>query len=192
VTGISSYAAGLNTKRLEFLHQIAPRAVRLALLWQDTTAGAADEIAEVERAAAFGLTTQSVHIRVPADVELALEGLERRGGADALMVIGDALTMSGFVFGTAITFAHRQLLPTACTRRTEVAAGGLLSYGAHARDLHERTAWYVDRLLRGSAPDTLPVEQPTRFELVLKRRTAQFLGLDPPRELLAQVTEAID
>jgi putative ABC transport system substrate-binding protein len=147
------------------------------------------EIGEVQRAArTFGFEVATFKIRRTEDIAPAFEAL--KGGADALYVISDPVTGSNRVRINTLALGAR--LPTMHSVREPVEAGGLMSYGANWSDMFRRAAEYVDKVLRGAKPADIPVEQPTKFDLIINLTTAKVLGLEIPATLLARADEVIE
>jgi putative ABC transport system substrate-binding protein len=192
VTGLSNLSAELVGKRLEQLKQAAPRVSRVAVLWHQGGSGGRAErdmldAAEVT-AQSLGLQLQAVETRGSADFERAYSEMIR-ARADALTVLPIALF--GFYRRRLIDLAAKNGLPAAYPGREYVDAGGLMSYGADLADVHRRAAFYVDKIVKGAKPADLPVEQPTKFELVINLRAAKALGLAIPQSLLLRANEVI-
>lgn len=176
-------------KRLELLLQAVPRATQVALLWNPLPPGARTYRGEVERAARkLGVNLIAMEARGRSDFEAAFAAMAREG-AHALVVLPDP------VFFTArkqvVEWATSYRLPAIYHAREVVEQGGLMSYGVNLADQFRRAAGYVDRILKGANPADMPVEQPTRFELVINLSTARALGLTLPQALLLQATEMI-
>jgi putative tryptophan/tyrosine transport system substrate-binding protein len=160
----------------------------LAILASDSPYSVLD-IGEVQRAArTVALEVATFEIRRTEDIAPAFETL--KGGADALYVISDPVTVSNRVRINTLALGAR--LPTMHSVREPVEAGGLMSYGANWSDMFRRAADYVDKVLRGAKPADIPVEQPTKFDLVVNLTTAKALGLDMPPTLLARADEVIE
>ena len=176
-------------KRLELLREVRPDLRRLAIL---TNVGFSESVLEMREAEAgaynLGIEVSKLEIRRAADIAPAFEALKRQ--ADALYVVVDALVAANRT--RIITFALAAHLPTIFNTGTYVEAGALMSYGPNFPDLYRRTADYVDRILRGAKPGDLPVEQPTKFDLVVNLTTAKALGLEIPPSLLARADEVIE
>ena len=189
VTGTSLMAPDLAGKRLELLKEVLPRLARVAVLWNAANPYSALVFKGVRDAGlTLGIEVQSVEVRGPDDFEGAFETVRRRH-PDALMTVEDPLT---FTYQKVIAdFALRQLLPTLYGIREGVVAGALMSYGPNLVDLYRRTAGYVDKILKGVRPADLPVQQPTKFELVINLKTAKTLGLTVPPSLIARADEVI-
>ena len=189
VTGLSTLATDLAVKRLEILRDIFPGLGRLAVMANVGAPGAVLQMHEFNAAArSLGLEVVPLEIRRTEDIAPALESL--KGRADVLYVAGDALVNLNQI--RINTFALVARLPTIYVQREFVEAGGLMSYGPNFLDLHRRAAEYVDKVLRGANPADLPVEQSTRFELVINLVTARALGLTVPPTLLARADEVIE
>ena len=189
VTGLSNQASDLAAKRLELMREVFPRLGRLAILANTGYSGGVPEMDEIDAAArTLGLEVVPVPIQRAEDIALVFEAL--KGRADGLYVVGDPLVNTQRV--RINTFALAATLPTMHVQREYVEAAGLMSYGPNYLDLNRRAADYVDRILRGAKPADLPVEQPTKFELVINLKTAKGLGLDIPPTLLARADEVIE
>jgi putative ABC transport system substrate-binding protein len=189
VTGLSNQGADLAGKRLELLRETLPGLRRLAILANVGYPEAALEMAEVEAAArALGFDVARLEIRRAQDVAPAFEALKDQ--ADALYVLADGLVATNLT--RIIAFALGERLPTICNPRAYVEAGALMSYGPNFPDLFRRAADHVDKILRGAKPADLPVEQPTKFDLVINLKTAKALGLDISPTLLARADEVIE
>ena len=189
LTGLSNLSADLPSKRLELLREVVPGLRRLAILANIGNPIGALEMREVQTAAGtLGLEVASLEIRRAEDIAPAIEPLE--GHADGLYVVTEALANTNrFEINT---LALRARLSTMHGEKGYVEAGGLTSYGPSFPDLYQRAALYVDKILKGAKPSDLPVEQPTKFELVINRKTANALGLTVPTMLLARADEVIE
>ena len=189
VTGLSQQATDLAGKRLELLREIVPGLRRLAILVNAGYRSALLEMAEVQSTArAFGLEAVPLEIRQADDITPAFEGLN--GRADALYVVVDTLITANRTRIAAAALAAR--LPTIYDFREHVVLGGLMSYGPTIPDLFRRAADIVDKILRGAKPADIPVEQPTKFELVINLKTAKVLGLKIPEAFLLRADEVIE
>jgi putative ABC transport system substrate-binding protein len=189
LTGVSAQATAVSGKMLELLKEAVPQASSVAVLWNAANPNKVLEWQETQRAAqAFGVTLQSVEVRTPDDFERAFAALTR-GRADALLTFIDGLTLTSRRQIGDFTTQHR--LPMMAGGREFVEAGGLMSYGMKPRDLYGHLAVYVDKILKGSKPADLPVEQPTKFELVINLKTAKVLGMTMPPSLLLLADEVI-
>ena len=189
VTGLSIQASDLAGKRLEFLREVIPSLRRLAIMANVGYPAAALEISEVQAIARTrGLEVIVLGIRRIEDIAAAFEAL--KSGIDALYVVTDPLANTNRV--RINTMALTAGLPTMHAFRDLVEAGGLISYGPNFPDLYRRAGDYVDKILRGAKPADLPVEQPTKFELVINLKTAKALDLVIPESFLLRADEVIE
>lgn len=189
ITGLSSQQADAATKRLELLREIVPALHQLAIMGDVGNPSTVVEMREAEAAArALGLQVATSEIRKSEDIGHAFDAF--RGRADALFVPAAPLVTTNRVRINTLALAAR--LPIMHALRENVEAGGLVSYGASLPDLWRHAADYVDRILRGEKPSDLPVEQPTKFDLVINLTTAKALGLTIPEQLLARADEVIN
>jgi putative ABC transport system substrate-binding protein len=189
VTGLSQLAADLGGKRLELLREVIPDLRRLAILSNVGNATTASEMIQVSEAArTLGLEVVNSEIRRSEDITPAIESL--KGRADAIYVQSDPLMNTNRVRISTLALGGR--LPTFGSIREYVEAGGLMSYGPNLPDLFRRAAEYVDKILRGAKPGDLPVEQPTKFDLVVNLTTAKVLGLKVPETFLVRADEVIE
>ena len=190
ITGLTSQVPGLVGKRLQFLKEAIPRLSRVAVLWNAANPANARPWTEAQDAArALGVTLQSQEVRGPADFERVFAVMARER-PDALLFQGDALTIQHA--GQTVDFVTRNRIPSMFDRSEPVAAGGLMGYGADHSDLRRRGAVMVDRILKGAKPADLPIEQPTKFELVINVKTAKALGLTIPPSLLGRADQVIE
>ena len=188
ITGLSLESTDLAGKRLELLSEVVPGLRRLAILVNARNPTAMKEAGEVHAAAGtLGLEVIMLEIRQAHDIGLVFEA--HKGQADALYVQGDLLTLANRI--AIDTQALRARLPSTYAFREDVEAGGLMSYGASLPDLSRRAADYVDKILRGAKPAEIPVEQPTKFELVVNTKVAEALGLTIPSSVLAIADEVV-
>jgi putative ABC transport system substrate-binding protein len=188
VTGLSSGATDVVGKRLELFREVVPGLRRLAILASDSPYSVLD-IGEVQRVArTLALAVATFEIRRTEDIGPAFETL--KGGADAVYVIADPVTVNNRVRINTLALGAR--LPTMHSVREPVETGGLMSYGANWSDMFRRAADYVDKVLRGAKPADIPVEQPTKFDLIINLTTAKVLGLEIPPTLLARADEVIE
>jgi putative ABC transport system substrate-binding protein len=189
VTGLSLQQPELAGKRLELLREILPGLRRLAILANTGNSSAVLEMGEIRAVAGkLGLDVAALEIRRAEDIEPTFEAL--KGGTDALYVCGDALVVSNR--RRINTFVLVARLPMMSGFRELVEAGGLMSYGASTPEQFRRAANYVDKILRGTKPGDLPVEQPTKFDLVFNLTTAKALGLKIPESFLLRADEVIE
>ena len=187
VTGMSAVSPELNGKRLELLKATVPRLARVALLWNSAEPNAVAFLRETQAAAKLmGLDLQSLEVRAPRDLEAAFQ-IARRERANGLTVLTDPVTL--YHRSQLAGLAAKYALPAMYSERLFAEAGGLMSYGASDRDLHRQVAVYVDKILKGAKPADLPVEQPTKFELVLNLKAAKALGLTIPQAVLVRADE---
>ena len=189
VTGLSNQSADIAGKRLELLQAVVPSLRRLAIMANIASSIGVLEMREVQAAAqTLGLEVATLEIRRAEDIAPAIEAL--KGGADALYVVTEPLVNTNRVQINTLALGAR--LPTLHGQKPYVEAGGLMSYGANMLDLFRRAADYVDKILRGAKPADIPVEQPTKFDLVINLKTARALGLEVPPTLLARADEVIE
>ena len=189
VTGLSVQSPDLVGKRLELLREVLPGLRRLAVMANVGYMAAVVDMRGVQAAAGvFGLDVIPLEIKRAEDIAQAFEAL--KGRADALYVCTDALVGSNQV--RINTLANEARLPTMHSTRDYVAAGGLMSYGPSYPDLFRRSAEYVDKILCGAKPADIPVEQPTKFDLVINLTTAKAIGLTMPPTLVARADEVIE
>jgi putative ABC transport system substrate-binding protein len=189
VTGLSFMTSDVAGKRLELLREVSPGLGRLAVVANAAFPDAMLEMGEVRALTkTLGLEVFSHEIRRPDDIPPAFEAIKNR--ADALYVCGDPLVLGNRV--RINTMALAAGLPTVHSLREQVEAGGLMSYGTNFLDLFRRTAELVNKILRGTKPADIPVEQPTKFDLVINLLTARALGLVVPATLLSRADEVIE
>jgi putative tryptophan/tyrosine transport system substrate-binding protein len=189
VTGLSAQFTDLAGKRLELLREIVPSLRQLAIMANAGYPAAVLEMAEVQATArTLGLEVTTLEIRRGEDIAPAFEAL--KGRAEALYVCSDILTTTNRVRVNTLALTAR--LPMMYGVREYVEAGGLMSYGPNFLDLWRRTGDLVDKILRGANPAEIPVEQPTKFDLVINLTTAKALGLTVPPALLARADEVIE
>src|SRR6516162_1279335 len=189
VTGLSVQGTDLAGKRFELLREIVPGLRWLAVIANAGASGAVLEMREAQAAArALGLEVATPEIRRAEDIVPAFEALN--GHAQALYVASDPLLYANRVRINTLALGAR--LPTMHGTREYVEAGGLMSYGANYPDLFRRAGDYVDKILRGAKPADLPVEQPTKFDLIVNLITAKVLGLTVPPTVLARADEVIE
>jgi putative ABC transport system substrate-binding protein len=189
VTGLSMQATDLAGKRVELLHEVVPHLTRLAVLGNVAIPQVVLEMREVEAASPkLNLQVVPLEIRRADDIAPAFEALKDR--AEAVYVCAEPLSVINRVQISALALGAR--LPTMYGIRECVDAGGLMSYGASFSDQFRRAADLVDKVLRGTKPGDIPVEQPTKFELVINLNTAKAIGLTIPPTLLATADEVIE
>src|SRR5262245_6457725 len=189
VTGLSMQQTELAGKRLELVREVVPGLRRLAIMANVDLPNVAQEVGGIQATAGtLGLDVAAFEIRRAEDIAPAFEALKSR--AQALYVVGDALVITHRVRINTLALAAR--LPTIYNIREYVEAGGLMSYGPNIPDLFRRAADFVDKILRGAKPGEIPVEQPTKFDLVINLTTAKALGLDVPLNLQQRADEVIE
>ncbi len=189
ITGLSILAPELGGKRLQLLKEVVPKVSRVGFLWNPGNPYGTLVFRETEVAArTLGVQLQSLEVRGPTDFEAAF-GTATRGRSAALIASEDALILAHRT--QIIDFATKNRLPAMYGLREFVDAGGLMALGVHLPDLFRRAATYVDKILKGAKPADLPVEQPTRFELVINLKTAKVLGLTIPQSVLVRADQVI-
>jgi putative tryptophan/tyrosine transport system substrate-binding protein len=189
ITGLSAVAPELSGKRLELLKETVPTLSRAAVLWNPADPGIKINFDGTEAAArVLGVKIQSVEVRSPNDFDSAFKTLIA-GGAQGLNVLQANLINEHRT--RIVKFAAQSRLPTMFAEEGLMDAGGLMSYGPDYRDLFHRAAVYVDKILKGAKPSDLPVEQPTKFELVINVKTARQIGLTIPPNVLARADKVI-
>ena len=189
LTGISDQSTELSAKRLELLTQMAPNTARVAVIWNAGDQAMTLRTREIERAAGvLRVTIQALGVREPEDFDQAFAAIARER-PDALLLVTDALT--NINRKKVLDFAAEQRIPAIYERSLFVHDGGLISYGPIVDDTFRRVAVYVDRILKGAKPADLPVEQPTRYELVVNLKAAKALGLAIPQSMLLRADEVI-
>jgi putative tryptophan/tyrosine transport system substrate-binding protein len=189
VTGLSVQNTDLAGKHLELLRDLIPDLRRLAIMANVNNPASLLEMRAVQEAArTIGFEVAALEIRRAEDISPAFEVL--KGHVDALYVCIDTVLFSNRIRISTLAIGAR--LPTMLSNREFVAAGGLMSYGPSFPDLFRRAGDYVDKILRGAKPTELPVEQPTKFDLVINMTTAKALGLTVPPTLLARAAEVIE
>jgi putative ABC transport system substrate-binding protein len=190
ITGGAAQTAILSTKRLGILKEVVPWLSRGAVLWNAANPALAYPWRQSQAAAeALGVTLQSIEVREPRDIEAAF-AMMAQARPDALIVLQDALTLQHRK--EIIDFAIQQKLPGMFVAKEWVVVGGLMSYGESLPEMYRRGAYFVDKILKGAKPADLPVEQVTKFELVLNLRTAKAMGLTIPATFLATAEEVIE
>ncbi len=190
VTGLSNISPELSGKRLELLREAVPGLSRVAFIWNPDVRGAVLDYKETEAAArSLRLQLQSAEVLRAEDLDRAFSAVTNQR-AQALIV----QTPNPVLFanrGQIVSFAQRNRLPSMYSQKEFVDAGGFMSYGPGTADLWRRAATFVDKILKGTKPADLPVEQPTRFELVINLKTAKALGLTIPQSVLIRADQVI-
>jgi putative ABC transport system substrate-binding protein len=190
ITGLTSVSPELDGKRLELLKEMLPRLTRVAILWNPIEPGVRLSLRETETAArTLGIQIVSVEMHAQKDLQSAVERAKRER-TGALIVLRDPIT--SLARTTLVKLADESRMPTMYWDQQFVAIGGLLAYGPSADDLIRRAALYVDKILKGTQPVDLPVEQPTKFDLVINLKTAKALGLTIPQSILLRADQVIE
>jgi putative tryptophan/tyrosine transport system substrate-binding protein len=190
ITGMSVMAPELSQKRLELLKEVVPKLARVAVLSNPDNPAAVRALDETQRAARIlGLSVRSVDISDPGQLDVALSIISR-DPPDAVVLLVDAMIHSQRTQIAAFALTHR--LPSISPFREFAEAGGLLVYGPDSPDLLRRAVGVIDKILRGAKPADLPVQQPTKFEMVINLKTAKALGLTVPPTLLIRADEVIE
>jgi putative tryptophan/tyrosine transport system substrate-binding protein len=191
ITGLTRISPELAGKRLELLKETLPKLSRVAVLWHDASNPATASLLQGTHVAAEAakLGLQSVEVRSPSDLDGAFKAMIK-GRAGAVIVLQDGLTIAHRA--RIVDLAAQHQLPAMFEVRDWTTAGGFMAYGANDLDLYRRAAFYVDKILKGSKPADLPVEQPTKFELVINLKTAKTLGLTIPQTLLLRADQVIE
>jgi putative ABC transport system substrate-binding protein len=188
ITGLTAISPDLSGKRLELLKEVIPKALRIAVLWHPSQWDQ-EEVKQTEIAAkAIGVKLQSLQIREPADLQTAYAAMAKEG-VRALIIIQGPFMGSNRKEIMELTAKHR--LASVCDDPVWTEHGCLISYGPNRSDLYRRAAIYVDKILKGAKPADLPVEQPTKFELVINLKTAKQIGLTIPPNVLARADKVI-
>jgi putative ABC transport system substrate-binding protein len=189
VTGVTSLNSDLAGKRLELLKQLIPRASRIAILSDPDNRSSTFSVRAVESAGkSLGIVVQSVDARGQKEFDAAFQAM-KRGRADAVILGVNTPFMADRRRLAELAVSHR--LPMMTPAKEYAEAGGLVSYGTDYPDLFRRAAAYVDKVLKGAKPADLPIEQPTKFELVINLKTAKALGLTVPQSVLGRADEVI-
>jgi putative ABC transport system substrate-binding protein len=189
ITGLSTLSPELSGKRLELLKEIVPRLSRVAVLGTSTTPGNAQLLREIELAAgALKVKLQYLDVLDPKDIETAFRAASK-GRAEAVLMLQGGVLNSHRTQIAALAVKNR--LPAIYANSLFVDAGGLMTYSASITDLDRRAATYVDKILKGAKPADLPVEQPTKFDLVINLKTASQIGLTIPPNVLARADKVI-
>jgi putative tryptophan/tyrosine transport system substrate-binding protein len=190
VTGLTQLGAEVAGKRLQILKETVPNVSRVAFLWNRANVSHIPYFNELQAAArGLRLTLQSVEVEEPHEFEKAFAGMMRQR-PDALIVTADSTHQLRQAW--IVDFAAKRRLPVMYQLKEYVEAGGLMSYGTSITDIYRRAATYVDKILKGAKPADLPVEQPTKFELVINLKTAKALGLTIPQTLLQRADQMVE
>jgi len=191
ITGLSFQSSPeIAGKRLQLLREVAPTVARISILGDSSEPDTQNGLREVEAAArALSLHLQPVELRSGGELDRAFAAIVRDHAGGIVILRGTVL----FAYRARIAqLAAKHRLPTIAWQRAITEAGGLMSYGASMPDLARRSAYFVDKILKGAKPGDLPVEQPTQFELVINMKTAKALGLSIPASLLGRADQVIE
>ena len=189
VTGTSSLGLDLSGKRLELLKETVPKLTRVAVLWNAADRGMVMMSERIQAAAPpLGMSIKTLAVRDAQDINAVL-GETAKNRPDALYMIADRLT--ALHLNQVLDLAVKLKLPSVFEDEVFVNAGGLMAYGADRAEMNRRTAGYVDKILRGTPPRNLPVEQPMKFELAINLKTAKQIGLTIPQNVLARADRVI-
>ena len=189
MTGLTSIAPDLEGKRLELLREAVPKLSRVSVIWNPANPFHVTAEKEARSAAqVLQMKVHSVGVRTAQELDPAFVAIvkERPG---AFIVLADRIFLHNR--GRIVDFAARNRLPAVYAYRELVEAGGLMSFGPNYADMHRRAATFVDKILKGAKPADLPVEQPTKFELVINLKTARAIGLTLPQSLVQRADEVI-
>ena len=190
VTGLSTLAPEVSVKQVQLLKDLLPKLSRVAVLGTSTRPGNAQPLREIERATkALGVKLQYLDVLSPKGIEVAFQAA-REKHADAVFVLAGRILTGNRK--QIVRLAAKNRLPAMYPFPVYVEAGGLLSYGVRRSDLFRRAATYVDKILKGAKPADLPVERPTKFDLVINMKTAKALGIAVPRSILFQANKVIE
>ena len=189
VTGLSTMGTELNVKRLQLLKEAIPHLTRVAVLWNPDAPWQPKQVEHLKAVApSMSIEIKSVGVRTPEELDAAFSAM-RRAHAQALYIIGTPLFIAHRT--TLLKLVSKARLPVIYWAREFVDEGGLMSYGPNWGDLFHRSAGYVDKILKGAKPGDLPIEQPTKFELVVNLKTARALGITIPESILLRADEVI-
>ena len=189
-TGFIQFEYGISGKWLEILKQIAPHVTRTAVIRDENIAAGSGQLGAIQSAApSFGVEVVPINVSDGGKIERAITSFARQANG-GLIVTGSAL--AGVHRGLIITLAAQHKLPAVFSTRLFTFSGGLISYGPDIADQYRHAAGYVDRILKGEKPGDLPVQTPTKYELVINLKTAKALGLTVPPTLLARADEVIE
>jgi putative ABC transport system substrate-binding protein len=190
ITGLSTFAPEVSGKRLEILREVVPKLSRVAVLGSSTATGYAQTLKEIEPAAkAFKMQLQVLDVLHAKDIETAFQAASK-GRAQGVLTLNSAIL--GSQRAQIVELAIKERLPVMYHQNDFVEAGGLMFYGVNVPDLSRRAASYVDKILKGAKPADLPIERPTKFELVINLKTAKALGLTIPQSLLQRADQVIE
>ncbi len=189
ITGLTSQSADLSTKDLELLKEVVPNVTRVAVLWNPANPGVQSQFKEVQNVAqSLGVQLQHHEARDPQELDSVFPAM-LKGRAGAVLMLADPMFFDNQ--HRIADLAARSRLPIICWWSTFAELGGLISYGPSDPDMWRRAAGYVDKILKGAKPADLPVEQPTKFELVVNLKTAKQIGLTVPQSILYRADKVI-
>ena len=190
VTGVTSNIADIEPKHLELLYDVVPKLSRVAVMWNPANSGHGYRVKALQAAALkLGMRTITVNADTPRAIEEGFRVMVREG-AQAVVILNDSFFVQQERQITDLALNHR--LPSVCALRSHPEAGGLMSYGPNTTDNFRRAASYVDKILKGAKAGDLPIQQPTRFDLVINMRTARVLGLAIPKTMVFQADRVIE
>jgi putative ABC transport system substrate-binding protein len=190
LTGVAGLSPDLAGKRLELLRELVPSLLKVAVLWNPANSAEAVAIKATETAArSLGMSIVVEHIGGPGDFDRAI-GAIAQSGAKSIVVLPDPMFLANRE--QLVELIRQSRLPAIYMETGFVAAGGLISYGPNFTELFRRAAAYVDKILKGAKPGDLPVEQPTKFELVINLKTANAIGVTVPTSILLRASEVIE
>ena len=190
VTGLSQLSPELSGKRLDLLKAVVPGVSRVAILWNPTNPTNAPQLTETKVAAqALGVQLQLMEVRSPQDFESKFQAATRER-AGALITLDDLLIFTHRI--QIVALAAKSRLPAIYGWSAFAEAGGLMSYGPDFQDMYRQAAVFVDKILKGAKPGDLPVERPTKFELVINLKTAKAFGLTIPQSILQRADLVIE
>jgi putative ABC transport system substrate-binding protein len=190
ITGLSMMSPDVVGKQMQLLREVVPKMSRLAVLWNPVNPGSPPQLRQAEAAAqTLGMRLQLVKAHTPSEIDRGFEAMTREG-ADAFLVLLDPVLHRQQ--RRIVELAARSRRPAMYPLRQNVEAGGLMAYGADLLDLYRRAATYVDKILKGARPGDLPIQQATKFELVVNLKTAKVLGLTIPPSVLLRADQVID
>jgi ABC-type uncharacterized transport system substrate-binding protein len=188
-TGFTNFEYGISAKWLELLKEIAPRVTQVAVLRDPAVASGTGQLGAIQAVApSFGVELTPINARHPDEIERAITAFGRRANAGLIVTAGGLVVHRELIIKLAAL--HR--LPASYSDRIFVSGGGLVSYGPDRVEQYRRAAGYVDRILKGEKPADLPVQAPTKYELVINLQTARALGIEVPPTLLARADEVIE
>ena len=190
ITGMSDFHSASVTKRLELMKEAIPGLSRVGVMWIPSSAPNVQQLRDLEAAApVLKVSIVSLPIKEAADIAPAVDRMKGQRGA-ALLLLGDILLTTNMRLVADRALGHR--LPAVYTTRQFVHAGGFMAYGTDFVELYRRSAIFVDKILRGAKPADLPIEQPTKFDLLVNLKTAKALGITVPRSVLQRADEVIE